>query len=295
MWFEMPVMIAIVVLLGLVVGSFLNVVIYRKPKMMEREWAEQCAELMAEWRARNVDPLTEEKISLSLPRSRCGHCGHRIRWFENIPILSYVFLLRGKCSACKAPISLRYPLIEAVCGVLSGVMVWKFGWSMTTVGGLLLTWVLLTLTMIDADTQLLPDDFVYPLLWLGLLYHWAVPYWHLPGRVIPLDSALLGAVLGYMSLWCVANLFKLLTKKEGMGAGDFKLLAALGAWMGWQALVPIVLLSSVVGAGLGIALILLRKSEWQTKIPFGPYLAGAGWLVWFFGSNVIQLLIGLKV
>lgn len=284
-------MIAVVVLLGLVVGSFLNVVIYRKPKMMEREWAEQCAELNADWQARGIDPLKEEKIGLSLPASRCGHCGHKIRWFENIPVLSYVFLLRGKCSACKTPISLRYPIIETICGVMSGVVIWQFGWSMTTIAGLFLTWMLLTLTMIDADTQLLPDDYTYPLLWLGLIYNWAVPHWGLSGRVVSLESALLGAVCGYLSLWLVANAFKLLTKKDGMGAGDFKLLAALGAWMGWQALVPIVLLSSVVGAVVGIVLILLRKSEWQTKIPFGPYLAGAGWLAWMIGPALTQWLM----
>lgn len=264
----------IVTLLGLMVGSFLNVVIHRLPKMMEAGWKQQCAELHGE----PLEPSAP--YNLVFPRSACPQCGHAISALENIPLISYL-LLRGKCKGCGASISLRYPVIEAVTGILSGYAAWHFGFGMAAAGALLLVWALLALTAIDFDTQLLPDDITLPLLWTGLIFN-------LAGTYTDISNAVLGAVSGYLVLWCVYWLFKLLTGKEGMGYGDFKLLAALGAWMGWQVLPLVILLSSLVGAVVGIALILAFKHGRNVPIPFGPYLAGGGMIALFWGKSLTQ-------
>jgi leader peptidase (prepilin peptidase) / N-methyltransferase len=267
-------------LLGVCVGSFLNVVIHRLPQMMEREWAAQCAELRGEPPSTAAEPL-----SLARPRSRCPACGHPIGALENIPIISFL-LLRGRCSACSAPISARYPLIEAVTGLLSAYAAWHFGPTPQTIGALLLIWALIALTAIDFDTQLLPDSITLPLLWLGLGFNLVDVYTDLP-------SAVIGTMVGYLSLWSVFWLFKLATGKEGMGYGDFKLLAALGAWLGWQMLPAIILLSSVVGAVVGIGLIVVARRGRHVPIPFGPYLAAAGMIALFWGQQITRGYLGL--
>lgn len=260
-------------LLGLVIGSFLNVVIYRLPVMMEREWQSHCAEISEG----KVVPQ-EDKFNLSTPRSRCPKCGHAITARENIPVLSYI-LLRGKCSDCGTRISVRYPIIESVTAILSVVIAWHFGFTWTALAGLVFTWALIALSMIDFDTQLLPDSITLPFLWLGL----ALSLWNV---FIDSQAAIIGAIAGYLSLWSVYWLFKLLTGKEGMGFGDFKLLAMLGAWMGWKMLPAIILLSSAVGAIVGITLILFRGRDRTIPIPFGPYLAAAGWIAMLWGNNL---------
>lgn len=267
-------------LLGLCIGSFLNVVIHRLPRMMEAEWQAQCAELRGEHPATITPALT-----LASPRSRCPACGHAISALENIPLLSY-FLLRGKCSGCAQPISLRYPLIELITAIITAYAAWHFGPTAKTIGAMLLLWALVALTFIDFDTQLLPDAITLPLLWLGLLFN-------LDNTFVDLGSAVIGAMGGYLALWSVYWLFKLATGKDGMGFGDFKLLAALGAWLGWQMLPAIILLSSVVGAGVGITLILFARHGRNVPIPFGPYLAAAGALTLFFGRTITQAYLGL--
>jgi len=266
-------------ILGLLVGSFLNVVIHRLPKMMEQDWREQCAEFSG------TEPPPAEKLSLARPRSRCPACGHGIAAWENIPVISYL-VLKGHCSACKAPISWRYPMVEIIAGLLSAFAAWHFGPTWQLLGALLLLWSLLALTGIDLDTQLLPDDITLPLLWLGLCFN-------LSGTFTELTSSVIGAMAGYLTLWSVYWLFKLTTGKEGMGYGDFKLLAALGAWLGWQMLPAIVLLSSVVGAVVGIGLILFARHGRETPIPFGPYLAAAGVLALFWGPQINRTYLGL--
>ena len=261
-------------LLGLMVGSFLNVVIHRLPIMMERDWLAQCADLRGE-----AEPVVD-KLTLATPRSRCPHCGHRITALENIPILSWL-LLRGKCSGCGAPISVRYPLIEALTGLLFGFTAWQLGPGVAGAGGLLLVAALIALTFIDFDKQWLPDDITLPLLWAGLLFN-------LFGVYTDLASAVVGAAAGYLSLWTVFWAFKLATGKEGMGYGDFKLLAAIGAWLGWQILPVTILLSSLVGAVVGIALIVLARHGRNVPIPFGPYLAAAGVIALFWGRQLNQ-------
>lgn len=260
--------------LGLAVGSFLNVVIHRLPTMIEREWQEQCAELRGETAA------VSERLSLARPRSRCPHCGHVITALENIPILSY-FLLKGHCTACGAPIGLRYPIVESLTGLLSGFVAWHFGFSWQSVGALLFVWAMIPLALIDLDTQLLPDSITLSLLWLGLLFNLASVF-------TDLQAAVIGAMAGYLSLWSVYWLFKLVTGKEGMGYGDFKLLAAIGAWLGWQALPLTILLSSLVGAIVGIALIIATKHGRNVPIPFGPYLAAAGMISLLWGRPLTQ-------
>jgi leader peptidase (prepilin peptidase)/N-methyltransferase len=265
---------------GLLVGSFLNVVIYRLPVMLERQWAAECADLAGE----AVEPA--EPFNLMAPRSRCGHCGHPIRWYENIPVISWL-ALRGKCSACGKAISARYPVVELVTGGLFVFAVYH--WGATPSG---LVWcgfcaALVALTLIDWDTTLLPDDITLPLLWAGLIA--AALRW----TAVPLTQALWGAVAGYLSLWLVYQGFKLLTGKEGMGYGDFKLFAALGAWFGWQALVPIILMASVIGAIVGIALKVTGGLREGGQVPFGPFLAGAGLTAMFFGPEAILRTIGL--
>ena len=261
-------------LLGLMVGSFLNVVIHRLPKMMELGWRQQCAELRGE------EPAAAPAYNLLTPRSACPHCDRSIRARENIPILSYL-LLRGKCRGCSAPISPRYPVIEAASGLLCAYAAWHFGYGWAAGGALLLIWALLALAAIDFDTQLLPDDITMPLLWAGLLFN-------LSGVFAGLHDAVLGAMFGYLALWGVYWLFKLATGKEGMGYGDFKLLAALGAWLGWQMLPLIIILSSLVGAVVGIALMVAAKHGRNIPIPFGPYLAGGGLIALFWGQTLTQ-------
>ncbi|PKO89118.1 MAG: prepilin peptidase [Betaproteobacteria bacterium HGW-Betaproteobacteria-12] len=271
---------AIAGLLGLCVGSFLNVVIHRLPRMMEQEWQNQCAELRGE-----AQPGIQA-LSLARPRSRCPHCGHSITALENIPLLSYLLILRGKCSACGKHISARYPIVELSTALLSAYTAWHFGPTMQAAGGLLLIWALITLSAIDLDTQLLPDSITLPLLWIGIAFN-------LFGSFTDLPSAVIGTMTGYLALWSVFWLFKLATGKEGMGYGDFKLLAALGAWLGWQMLPAIILLSSVVGALIGIALIVAARHGRNMPIPFGPYLAAAGCIALFWGDTITRSYLGL--
>ncbi|MFA7293070.1 MAG: A24 family peptidase [Rhodocyclaceae bacterium] len=266
-------------LFGLLVGSFLNVVIHRLPKMMEADWQCQCAELRGEV------PPTTEPLTLATPRSRCPHCGHQITALENIPLISWL-MLRGRCSGCAAPISIRYPVVEAVTGLLTAYAAWHFGFGWAAAGAILFIWAMIALTGIDFDTQLLPDSITLPLIWLGLLFN-------LSGTYASLSSAVIGAVVGYLSLWSVYWGFKLATGKEGMGFGDFKLLAAIGAWFGWQMLPLTILLSSFVGAVVGVALIVLAKRGRNVPIPFGPYLAAAGLLALFWGKPLTQIYLGL--
>ena len=264
-------------LFGLLVGSFLNVVIYRVPKMMERAWAAEAAEI------RGDAAVSLPAFNLLTPRSTCPHCGHQIRAWENVPVLSWLFL-RGKCSACGAGISARYPIIETVTGLLSAAAVGYFGFNSLGFVAVAFSMILLTLAMIDVDTQLLPDSMTLPLLWLGLAVN-------LFGLFSPLRDAVAGAMLGYLLLWSVYWLFKLVTGKEGMGYGDFKLLAALGAWFGWQSIPAIILLSSIVGAVVGIGLIILAKRGREVPRPFGPYLAGAGLLMLYLREPINSMLL----
>ncbi len=261
--------------LGLCVGSFLNVVIHRLPKMLERGWQAQCAELRGE------DAAPGPAYNLVVPRSACPACGAPITALQNIPVVSWL-VLRGRCAGCKAPISPRYPVVEVLGGLLAACAVWRFGVTPQGIGACVLLWSLLALTMIDVDTQLLPDSITLPLLWAGLIAN----LWH---TFVSLPDAVIGAVAGYLSLWTIYWLFKLIRGKEGMGYGDFKLLAALGAWLGWQLLPVIVLLSSVVGAGIGISLIVFRGRDHSVPLAFGPYLAIAGAIALFFGSTLVKL------
>jgi leader peptidase (prepilin peptidase)/N-methyltransferase len=266
-----------VTLLGLIVGSFLNVVIHRLPIMMERQWHKDCDEL----KGLDHESSSETEVyNLNTPASRCPKCGHKIRPWENIPIISWL-MLKGRCSNCQNPISTRYPIIEAVSGLLSLWIAFHFGFTWETVAALMLTWSLIALTMIDFDVQLLPDNITLPFLWLGLLVN-------IGGLFTHLESAVIGAIAGYMSLWSVYQLFKKLTGKEGMGYGDFKLLAMLGAWLGWQYLPQIILLSALVGAVVGILLIVVRGRDRNIPIPFGPYLATAGWISLMWGAQINQ-------
>ena len=266
------------VIFGLMVGSFLNVVIHRLPKIMEREWHNNCLELQGK------EVPEQPKYSISKPRSACPSCGHQINALENIPIVSYL-LLGGKCKGCKAKIGMRYPLVEAITGALVGVVAYKFGYTYTTLFAWVFTLALIALTFIDFDTQLLPDDITLPLLWIGLLFN-------LNHGVTDLKSAVIGAVLGYLILWSVYWLFKIVTGKEGMGYGDFKLLGAIGAWFGWQLLPAVILLSSVVGAVIGIGMILFKGKDGGTTIPFGPFLALGGIAALFFGQQLAHFYMG---
>ena len=270
-------------ILGLLLGSFLNVVIYRLPKMMEQQWTQECAELNGQ----PLDVQLAEKFNLITPRSRCSQCGHVLRWYENIPVFSYVFL-RGKCSACDAGYGLRYPVVEAVVGGLFAFCVWRWGWTVTALAWCGFSAALLALALIDWDTTLLPDDITLPLLWAGLIV--AALQWN---PSVNLSTALWGAVAGYLSLWTVYWAFKLVTGKEGMGYGDFKLFAALGAWFGWPALVPMILMASVIGAVIGIALKFTSGLREGGYVPFGPFLAGAGFTALFFGPQSILQFVGL--
>ena len=288
-----PVLFAVIVFaFALLIGSFLNVVIYRLPVMMQRDWREQCAELAEMADQLPAEAKQAERFDLVVPRSRCRNCGHGITAMQNIPVVSYL-VLGGKCAGCGQKISARYPVIEAVTAVLCTVVAWHFGFGWEALMGILLTLYLIPITMIDYDHQLIPDSTVLPLVWIGLL----MSLWHpLPGAdtlFISSRDAIVGAAAGYLSLWSVYQLFKLITGKEGMGYGDFKLLAALGAWLGWQALPIIILMSAVVGAVVGICLIVFRGRDRQVPIPFGPYLAAAGWITMLWGEQIKNLYLGI--
>jgi leader peptidase (prepilin peptidase)/N-methyltransferase len=264
---------------GLLIGSFLNVVVHRLPIMRQREIDNYIAE-------KDGKPLPfPERYNLMVPRSACPHCGHQITALENIPIVSWL-ALRGKCSSCKAPISARYPVVEAVSGILSGLLIWHFGSGWTGLATLVFTYLLISMTLIDVDHKELPDDLTYPLLWLGLLIN-------LDGSFVPLRDAVLGAVGGYMFLWIVARAYEMVRGHIGMGEGDFKLLAALGAWFGWQMLPTIIVLSSFVGAAIGVTMIAIGRTRKGQHIPFGPYLAGAGMIALFYGPLLTRLTMGL--
>lgn len=266
------VFITIASVLGLCVGSFLNVVIHRLPKMMEAEWHAQAAELREE-------PLpASEPLSIAKPRSRCPHCGTQIANWQNIPLLSYA-VLRGRCGHCQARIGVRYPVVEILGGASAALAAWHFGYGLPAAGAMAFGWAMIALTFIDLDTQLLPDSITLPLLWLGLLLN-------VGGTYVPLDVAVIGAAAGYLALWSVYWLFKLATGKEGMGYGDFKLLAAIGAFVGWQQLPLVILASSAIGAVVGIALIVFARHGRSTPIPFGPYLAGAGVVALYWGPSL---------
>jgi leader peptidase (prepilin peptidase)/N-methyltransferase len=277
-----PVLLTFTALLGLAIGSFLNVVIFRLPKMMERDWRDQCAEIVDG----ETHAADRPAYNLVVPRSRCPSCGHQISALENVPLVSYL-VLKGRCAQCGWHIPLRYPLVELLTAVLSVIVVWQLGLSLQAAAALLLTWALVALAFIDFDTQLLPDSITLPFLWLGLLLN-------IFGTFTDLQAAVIGAVAGYLLLWSVYHLFRLVTGKEGMGFGDFKLLGMFGAWLGWSALPLIVLLSSFVGAVVGVAMIALRGHDRNIPIPFGPYLAVAGWIALLWGSEIVDAYLGVS-
>ena len=266
-------------IIGAFVGSFLNVVIHRIPVMLERQWKNECQELLTP----DSDTPILPKYNLSVPRSHCPACNHQVKVIENIPIISYLFL-KGKCSSCGIKISPQYPFVELLTAILTTFIVLKFGFSIQALGGIIFTWFLIALSGIDIKTQLLPDDLTFPFLWLGIIFNLFTTY-------TDLTSSVLGAIFGYLALWSVFHLFKLITGKEGMGYGDFKLLAALGAWLGWQSLPLIILLSSAVGAVFGIFMIVSKLQERSQPIPFGPYLAVAGWIAMLYGNQLISLYL----
>jgi len=279
-------LVGAVFLLGLLVGSFLNVVVHRVPIMLDREWRAQCEELAGR------EPAKAETYNLMAPRSACPSCKAPITAAQNVPVVNWL-LLRGKCANCGTGISARYPLVELLTGLMSAAVAWKFGWGWPMGAALVLTWYLVALTFIDVDTQLLPDSLTLPLLWIGLaLSLWAADN---GGAAVPVDTrtAIIGAVAGYLSLWSVYHLFRLATGKEGMGYGDFKLLAALGAWLGWQMILPIVLGSALVGAVVGIALMIRFGRDRSVPMAFGPYLAAAGWLMLMYGHEIVDRYLGL--
>ena len=273
------VLVTTAVLLGLMVGSFLNVVIHRLPKMLERQWRAECADLAG------TAPPPAERYNLVVPRSSCPKCGHRITALENVPIASYL-ALGGKCSQCGAPIARRYPVVEALSGALSGYIAWRYGWTATMFGALIFAWAMIALAFIDFDTFYLPDSITLPLLWAGLLFN-------LGGTFTDIRSAVIGAALGYLALWVVFWSYKLATGKEGMGYGDFKLLAAIGAWLGWKMLPLVILLSSFVGAAAGIGLIVFARHGRNVPIPFGPYLVIAGLVALFWGELLTRQYLNL--
>jgi leader peptidase (prepilin peptidase)/N-methyltransferase len=288
-WLAQPAVLPWVALaFGLCIGSFLNVVIHRLPRMMERDWRAQCAELaMSTGEPQSASPVPSSpgqdprgRYNLLVPRSACPSCGHQIKPLENIPLLSWV-ALRGKCSACGAKITARYPVVELLAGAIAAYAAWRYGPSLAALGAMGFGWSLLALTVIDLDTQLLPDDITLPLLWAGLLLN-------LGGTFAPLASAVVGAIAGYLALWSVYWAFKLATGKEGMGYGDFKLLAAIGAWLGWQKLPMVILFSSVVGAAVGIGLMIFARHGREKPIPFGPYLAAAGLIAMLWGEAIAR-------
>ncbi|NNG12511.1 MAG: prepilin peptidase [Halobacteria archaeon] len=270
----------VVALLGLLIGSFLNVVIYRLPIILERTWSQQCRELLE---TATADTGEDRPFNLVRPASSCPKCGHRIRAIENVPVISYL-LLKGRCAACRERIPARYPLIELATAIASVVTALHFGFSLQAAAALGFTWAIIPLCVIDYDRQLLPDNITLPLLWVGL----ALSLW---GVFVDTHASIIGALAGYLSLWSIYHLFKLATGKEGMGYGDFKLLAAIGAWVGWQALPVVILFSSIVGAATGILLILLKGRERSQPIPFGPFLACAGWITLLWGQDIISFYL----
>ena len=305
-------------LMGLIVGSFLNVVIHRLPHMLTREWRAQALDVISEWAQDSEVPEATRRAAngladlrkslhetprynLVIPRSACSRCGHKITAVQNIPVVSWLWL-RGRCAGCGAAISARYPVVESVTGLLSGYIAWRFGFTLATVAALVFCWAVIAATFIDIDTMYLPDDITLPLLWLGLLVNLAasvVPSLFFPGYTgapLPLpgrlDYAIIGAAAGYLSLWSVYWAFKFATGKEGMGFGDFKLLGAIGAWFGWVSLLPVILISSILGALVGITLILFWKHAREKPIPFGPYLAAAGLIYMFCGRQLAAYLFG---
>lgn len=277
-------LILVCVLFGLLVGSFLNVVIHRIPKMMEATWRQEARELLEQPTPKGKE--TPPLFNLVTPGSHCPHCNHRIRWYENVPVVSWA-LLKGRCSGCKAPISKRYPIIELLTALVAGLCAWRFGYDPWLIFMLYGSFTLLALAVIDLDTTLLPDDLTYPLLWAGLLA--AV----LGISPVSLSDAVIGAMAGYLALWSLYWVFKLLTGKEGMGYGDFKLLAALGAWLGWQYLPVVVLLSSVVGLVFAVSMMASGSVKRDQGIPFGPYLAIAGWIALLWGEAIVSSYLGL--
>ncbi len=279
-------LVGVVFLLGLLVGSFLNVVVHRVPIMLDREWRAQCEDLAGH------EPAKTEPYNLVVPRSACPSCKAPITAAQNVPVVSWLWL-RGRCAGCGTGISARYPLVELLTGLMSAAVAWKFGWGWPMGAALVLTWYLVALTFIDLDTQLLPDSLTLPLLWIGLLLSlWAADR---GGAAVPVDTrtAIIGAIAGYLSLWSVYQAFRLATGKEGMGYGDFKLLAALGAWLGWQMILPIVLGSALVGAVVGIAMMIRFGRDRSVPMAFGPYLAAAGWLMLMFGHEIVDGYLGL--
>jgi leader peptidase (prepilin peptidase) / N-methyltransferase len=279
-----------VFLLGLIIGSFLNVVIYRLPIILEREWRSQAADVLSTGTASAQDAtpaVPRERFTLSTPRSACPNCKAPITALQNIPVISWL-VLRGRCASCKAKISARYPVVELATGALSAWVAWHFGFGAPAACALLVTWALIALTGIDMDHQLLPDNITLPLMWAGLLA--AVAIGPVAGTALPVSpqDALIGAAAGYISLWLVFHAFKLVTGKEGMGYGDFKLFAALGAWLGWKVLPMVIVLSAATGAVLGILMIVLRGRDRRAPMPFGPYLAAAGWLAMMYGDSLLN-------
>jgi leader peptidase (prepilin peptidase) / N-methyltransferase len=284
--------IALAFVVGLMVGSFLNVVIYRLPIILEREWRAECADLTGNF-APNADAVPPQTpFNLVVPRSACPSCKTQISAIHNVPVISYL-LLRGRCANCSAPISARYPAVELLTGIATAAVAWQFGFGWTAACAIVVTWFLVALTFIDLDHQLLPDSLTLVLLWMGLAA--SLTGWSAAGQSLPANpvTAILGAAIGYLSLWAVYHAFRLLTGKEGMGYGDFKLLAALGAWLGWQMLLPIVLFSACIGAIVGIALIVLRRHQRGNPIPFGPFLAVAGWVAMLWGPGIVARYLGL--
>jgi leader peptidase (prepilin peptidase)/N-methyltransferase len=283
-----------VLVLGLLVGSFLNVVIYRVPVMLEHEWRAQCAELAQGTDAAAIapGPAVTARFNLIVPRSTCPKCKAPITALQNIPVVSYL-VLRGRCASCGTPISARYPLIETLTGVLSALVAWKFGYGAPALAALVLTWFLIALTFIDVDTQLLPDSMTLPLVWLGLATS-AFLSTNLQATLpVPLQDSVIGAMAGYLSLWSIYHLFKLLTGKEGMGYGDFKLLAAIGAFLGWRMLLPTLLGAAAVGAVIGIVILRVKSKGRSVPIAFGPFLAASGWIMLMWGRELLDGYLGL--
>ena len=280
--------------LGLVVGSFLNVVIYRLPIMLDRQWRAQCADVLGEAAVATVAAGVPERFDLLVPRSACPACRAPIPAAHNIPLISWL-ILRGRCARCGAAISVRYPIVELLTGVLSALVAWKFGFGWPALAALVFTWFLIALTCIDLDTQLLPDSLTLPLLWIGLTLGLFAS--RTGGAPVPVDlrSSVIGAIGGYVSLWSVYHLFRLLTGKEGMGYGDFKLFAALGAWLGWQMLLPVILIAAAAGAVVGITVLSIRRQHSSTPIAFGPFLAASGWLMLMVGRELVERYLGLFV
>lgn len=281
---EFPIVFsAVAFLLALLIGSFLNVVIYRLPIMMERDWRKQCDDFAAT----PATDLPEGRFDLVLPRSRCSSCGKQITALQNIPVLSYLFL-GGKCGHCSAPISRRYPAIELTTAILTAFVAWRFGFGWEAVAAIFITWTLIAISVIDFDHQIIPDSLSLPLVWAGLLMSLFHPLAGAEVLLVSPESSIAGAIAGYLILWSIYHLFRLVTGKEGMGYGDFKLLAGLGALLGWQMLHLIVLLSAVVGVIVGVGLIVLRSHDRQIPIPFGPFLAAAGWIAMMYGQQIID-------